>query len=124
MVLSFRSIDVELPIDLTRVGGREPFNSAGTRRAWLGASSSWLVIQARINHRRFRALNEAHDQWAVLNCAAHDFGIVYTTLAEKKRQLAAAGFKTEQMLGSIDGRPVTGEDDTRNAWFHLIARQV
>ena len=57
------------------------------------------------NAQRLRALNETHDDWSIMNCGAHDFGIVvvYTTLAEQKRQLAAAGFDVELVLDNVAG---------------------
>lgn len=79
------------------------------------------------NSRRLRALNETHDDWSIMNCGAHDFGIVvvYTTLAEQKRQLAAAGFDVELVLDNVAGRPVADDADTRAAWwFHYIARKA
>jgi ubiquinone/menaquinone biosynthesis C-methylase UbiE len=79
------------------------------------------------NSRRLRALNETHEDWSIMNAGAHDFGIVvvYTTLAEQKRQLAAAGFETELVLDNVAGQPVADEDDTRGTWwFHYIARKV
>lgn len=84
------------------------------------------LIQSWRNYRRYRGLNEAHAGWAIRNAAAHDFGIViiYTTLAEQKRQLAAAGFTTELVLDSVAGRPVADDAQTRDIWwFHYIARK-
>ena len=78
------------------------------------------------NARRLRALNETHEDWSIMNCGAHDFGIVvvYTTLAEQKRQLEAAGFVTELVLDNVAGRPVTDDADTSGIWwFHYIARK-
>ncbi|MGZ5181499.1 MAG: class I SAM-dependent methyltransferase [Ramlibacter sp.] len=78
------------------------------------------------NHRRLRAMNEAHEEWAVANCAAHDFGIVivYLSLAEQLRQLQAAGFAIEQVFGNLDGQPIAPDADVHDvAWFHVIARK-
>jgi ubiquinone/menaquinone biosynthesis C-methylase UbiE len=97
------------------------------RLGWraLRAARSW--IQSVPNHRRFRGLNESHPDWAIMNAAAHDFGIVimYTTLAEQKRQLQAAGFSTEIVFDSAEGRPVAdGVDDRAVWWFHYVARKA
>ena len=97
------------------------------RLGWriLKLGRSW--VQALRNHRRYSVLNEDHDNWAVMNCAAHDFGIVilYTTLAEQKRQLAAAGFELEQVYDNVAGRPVPEGANTRDvAWFHHVARKA
>ena len=78
------------------------------------------------NARRLRALNETHDDWSIMNCGAHDFGIVvvYTTLAEQKRQLSAAGFEVEIVFDNVAGRPVADDADTSDMWwFHYIARK-
>lgn len=78
------------------------------------------------NHRRYRAVNETHDEWSVMNCAAHNFGIVamYTTLAEQVRQLAAAGFQTELVLDNVNGRPVDESTEATGVWwFHYVARK-
>lgn len=79
------------------------------------------------NSRRLRALNETHEDWSVMNCGAHDFGIVvvYTTLAEQKRQLEAAGFETEAVFDNVAGTPVAGDADTSEIWwFHYVARKA
>ena len=93
-------------------------------RTWRLARS--LVPTFR-NFRRYRGLNEAHDDWAIMNAGAHDFGIVimYTTLAEQRRQLQDAGFKTELVLDNVNGQPVTDDTDTRAIWwFHFVARKA
>lgn len=79
------------------------------------------------NARRLRALNETHEDWSVRNCGAHDFGIVivYTTLAEQKRELQAAGFQVERVFDNVTGELVTDSTDTRGVWwFHYVARKV
>jgi len=82
---------------------------------------SWL------NARRLRALNETHADWSIMNCGAHEFGIVvvYTTLAEQKRQLEAAGFEVEAVFDNVAGRPVDDGADTGAIWWlHYVARKV
>lgn len=92
-------------------------------RAWQLASSlprSWR------NYRRHQVFNEIHDEWAIMNCPAHEFGIVimYTTLGEQRRQLEAAGFKVELVLDNVRGQPVAVDANTREiGWFHYIARK-
>jgi hypothetical protein len=79
------------------------------------------------NARRFRTLNETHEEWSIMNCGAHDFGIVvvYTTLAEQKRQLKAGGFDVELVLDNIAGQPVYDYTDTHGMWwFTYIARKA
>jgi hypothetical protein len=62
---------------------------------------------------------------AIMNSTAHDFGIVlvYTTLAEQKRQLQAADFKIGQALDNVVGRPLANGADIRAIWwFQYIAK--
>jgi SAM-dependent methyltransferase len=94
---------------------------------WRTLKTARSLPRSWLNSRRLRALNETHDDWSVMNCGAHDFGIVvvYTSLAEQKRQLAAAGFDTELVLDNVAGRPVSDDADTRGAWwFHYVARKA
>lgn len=94
---------------------------------WRTVKLARSLPRAWRNAQRLSALNETHDDWSILNCGAHDFGIVvvYTTLAEQKRQLAAAGFEVELVLDNVAGRPVTDDADTSGAWwFHYIARKA
>jgi ubiquinone/menaquinone biosynthesis C-methylase UbiE len=92
---------------------------------------TWQMVhslpRALLNSHRYSVLNETHDDWSIMNCGAHDFGIVivYTTLAEQKRQLHAAGFDVELVLGDATGQPVADDADTSGIWwFHYIARKV
>ena len=101
---------------------------------WNPVKLGWRMLkllrslpQASRNARRLRALNETHDEWSIMNCGAHDFGIVvvYTTLAEQKRQLEAEGFDVELVLDNIAGKPVYASTDTRGMWwFNYVARKV
>ncbi|MEO8654522.1 MAG: class I SAM-dependent methyltransferase [Ramlibacter sp.] len=94
--------------------------------AWRLARSTRSWLQSLPNYRRLRVLNESHREWAIMNAAAHDFGIVvmYTTLAEQKRQLQAAGFHTELVLDNVRGLPVADDADVRGIWwFHYVARK-
>jgi hypothetical protein len=80
-----------------------------------------------MNHRRFSAMNETHESWSVMNAGAHDFGIVvmYTTLAEQKKQLRETGFECEAVFDNERGQPVPDGADTRDMWwFHYVARKV
>jgi SAM-dependent methyltransferase len=94
--------------------------------AWRVARSTRSWLRSLPNYRRLRVLNESHPEWAVMNAAAHDFGIVvmYTTLAEQKRQLDAAGFRPELVLDNVRGLPVADDADVRDVWwFHYVARK-
>jgi len=104
-----------------------PFSWNPLRLGWRALQLVGSLPRSWRNYRRHQALNEIHEDWAIMNCPAHEFGIVimYTTLAEQRRQLDAAGFKVELVLDNVSGRPVTGDTDTREIlWFHYIARKV
>src|SRR5205807_632208 len=68
---------------------RVPFTWNPVKLGWRGLKLAGAWPRAFINHRRLRAMNETHDSWSMMNAGAHNFGIVvmYTTLAEQKRQL-------------------------------------
>jgi SAM-dependent methyltransferase len=94
---------------------------------WRALRTIGALPRSMLNHQRHRALNEAHDEWSIMNCAAHDFGIVvmYTTLAEQKRQLRESGFSPERVLDNVRGEAVADGADTRGVWwFHHIARKA
>lgn len=96
------------------------------RLAWRIARQLGTLPRAISNHRKWSRVNEVHDDWAVMNAGAHDFGIVmvYTSLAEQKRQLREAGYVVEAVYDSAVGALVGDGDDTRKAWwFHYVARK-
>jgi SAM-dependent methyltransferase len=96
------------------------------RLAWRIAKQVAALPRAVRNHRKWSRVNEVHDDWALMNAGAHDFGIVvvYTSLAEQKRQLREAGFTVEVVYDSATGAVVRDGDDTRAAWwFHYVVRK-
>jgi SAM-dependent methyltransferase len=104
-----------------------PFTWNPIKLGWRGLKLATALPRAFMNHKRLSALNETHDSWSVMNAGAHNFGIVvmYTTLAEQKRQLAETGFECEAVFDSACGRLVADSDDTRDMWwFHYVARKV
>ncbi len=95
--------------------------------AWRALKLVFSLPYAWSNARRLRALNETHEDWSIMNCGAHDFGIVvvYTTLAEQKRQLREAGFDVELVLDNVAGETVHDSTDTRQMWwFNYVARKL
>ncbi|MDP3758997.1 MAG: methyltransferase domain-containing protein [Ramlibacter sp.] len=95
--------------------------------AWRTLRLARSLPRSWLNSRRLRMLNETHDDWSIMNCGAHDFGIVvvYTTLAEQKRQLRAAGFGVEAVYDNVAGRLVADDADTRAIWWlHYVARKA
>jgi SAM-dependent methyltransferase len=104
-----------------------PFSWNPLRLAWRLARSLRTLPAALRNHRRLRAANEVHDDWAVLNCGAHDFNllVVYTSLAAQQRQLAACGFTVEAVFGNDSAKPVEpGDDPSPVWWYHYVARKA
>lgn len=104
-----------------------PFTWNPIKLGWRGFKSIRALPRALINHKRLRAMNETHDDWSIMNAGAHDFGIVvmYTTLAETKRQLRETGFEVEAVYDSTRGAVVEDGTDTRDMfWFHFIARKA
>jgi SAM-dependent methyltransferase len=104
-----------------------PFTWNPIKLSWRGFKSIRALPRALMNHRRLSRVNETHEDWSVMNAGAHDFGIVvvYTTLAEQKRQIALAGFECEIVFDNARGQPVPGDADTRDMWwFHYVARKV
>lgn len=81
---------------------------------------------ATYNYLRHVRFHRDYPGYSIRTAAAHDFGIliVYTTLAEQRRQLASLGLVVEAVFGSRNDQPVA--DDTPNNdvwWFHFIARK-
>lgn len=94
---------------------------------WRALRTMRSLPRSVLNHRRHSAMNESHEGWAIMNCAAHDFGVVvmYTTLAEQKRQLRASGFESELVLDNVRGEAVADGADTHGIWwFQHVARKA
>jgi SAM-dependent methyltransferase len=103
-----------------------PFTLNPVRLGWRALKAARSLVLSLRNRRRFRALNHRFAEYSVMNAAAHDFGIVvlYTTLAEQKRQFAATGFSVEAVFDNRQGRLVGDDDDTSAIhWFHFVARK-
>jgi len=83
-----------------------------------------LIVYHRV---MYSGLREERNGYVVSNAAAHNFGLVilYTTITEQNRQLAAAGFKTEAVFDSEEGREVSDDEDLSQVrWLHYIARKL
>ncbi|NUO73181.1 MAG: methyltransferase domain-containing protein [Frateuria sp.] len=109
-----------------RPGLNVVFTPNPLRLVWRVLRSLGALPRAMRNHRRLLAANEDHDECAVRNAGAHDFGllVVYTTLAEQQRQLAAAGFEVPVAFDSERGESVTAAQETHDIrWFHCVARK-
>ncbi len=102
------------------------FSANPVKLAWRVARSAAALPASLYNRWRFGAMRTEHEGYTVANASAHYFGLVilYTTLAEQKRQLAQAGFSTEVVFENTAGRAVSESDDLRDAWWlHFIARK-
>jgi SAM-dependent methyltransferase len=103
-----------------------PFSANPLRLGWRFAQQLRSLPRALRNHQRLKRANEVHEEWAVLNAGAHDFGlvIVYTSIAEQRRQLAAAGFEVESVFDNVRGARVAGNEVQPDVWwFHYVARK-
>jgi SAM-dependent methyltransferase len=103
-----------------------PFSPNPLRLGWRVLRSLSSMPRSWANHLRLRTANEDHDTWALRNCGAHDFGllVVYTTLAQQRRDLAQAGFEVEATFGNLGPHPLReGEDTSGIWWFHHVARK-
>lgn len=104
-----------------------PFTWNPLKLGWRSLKSIRAWPRSLMNHKRFSTMNETHESWSVMNAGAHEFGIVimYTTLAEQKRQLREAGFECEAVFDNKRGQAVPDGADTRDMWwFHYVARKL
>lgn len=103
-----------------------PLSANPLRMGWRLAKGLRSLLRGRRNHQLLSGANELHDDWALLNAGAHEFGlvIVYTSLAEQRRQLATAGFEVEAVFDNVQGERVAGDGMQPDAWwFHYVARK-
>jgi SAM-dependent methyltransferase len=97
------------------------------RLAWRIARFAATLPAILYNRIRFSRLRAERDGYVVSNAAAHNFGLVllYTAITEQKRQLTAAGFKTEIVFESEQGRAASDTQDLSEVrWLHYIARKL
>ena len=102
------------------------FSANPLRLGWRVLRMLAAMPRAIRNHLRLRAANEDHEEWALRNCGAHDFGllVVYTSLNEQRRQLRQAGFEVDAVFDSQRGQAVVPGQDTSDVWwFHSVARK-
>ncbi|MGA7781300.1 MAG: class I SAM-dependent methyltransferase [Paraburkholderia sp.] len=81
---------------------------------------------ASYNYARHARFHRNYEGYSIKTAAAHYFGIliVYTTLAEQRRQLESLGFVVEAVFGCGDGKRVYSDAQTSDAsWLHFIARK-
>ena len=103
-----------------------PFSWNPVRLGWRSFKAFRALPRSWSNYRKYHKLGEHHDGWALWNAGAHEFSILimYTSLAEQKRQLRECGFECEAVFDSARGQPVPDGADTRDMfWFHFVARK-
>lgn len=109
-----------------RPGLHVPFSANPLRLGWRVLRQLAAMPRSWANHLRLRGANEEHEDWALRNCGAHQFGllVIYTTLAQQHRELAQAGFQREATYGNLAPRALAdGEDTSAIWWFHHVVRK-
>jgi SAM-dependent methyltransferase len=110
--------------------GAQPHATRGELiRTALDRPPSW-VFQAvrklaarRRNRRRLGALEERHEQYAILNDDAHNYGLLhyYITRDEQERQLQELGYELMECL-DLEGERVGAGEQSRSGELHYVAR--
>jgi len=96
------------------------------RYGWRIARALRALPLASYNYIRHARFHRDYDGYSIKTAAAHFFGIliVYTTLAEQRRQLASLGFVLEAVFESDHGERIDHNADTNGAWWlHFVARR-
>jgi SAM-dependent methyltransferase len=96
------------------------------RLGWRTLRSLRRFQLGTLNYVRNVRLNRDYGSYAIKTAAAHNFGIVivYTTLAEQRRQLAEIGFQRDAVFGSCAGNRIADDVDSSDAWWlHFIAHK-
>ncbi|HTJ95789.1 MAG TPA: class I SAM-dependent methyltransferase [Pararobbsia sp.] len=95
------------------------------RFGWRTLRSLRVFPVGLYNYRRYSPANRHYGGYATAVCAAHNFGIVivYTTLAEQRRQLEQLGLQLEAVFGSTDAQPISPDGDSDAWWLHCIAHK-
>ncbi|MGI4816242.1 MAG: class I SAM-dependent methyltransferase [Janthinobacterium lividum] len=75
------------------------------------------------NYLRYSGSTQDFDGYSIGNSAAHNFGIVivYTTLANQRRELERLGLELKAVFGSEDGQEIAANGDADAWWLHYVA---
>lgn len=86
---------------------------------------AWRLPQRRANRRRLAPCQRRASEYAIVNDASHDFGLLhyYISRIAQERQLSAIGFEPIAVL-EFDGRPVPAGEDGRGGSLYYAARAV
>lgn len=102
------------------------FTPNPVRLGWRVLRSLVRLPVATANYLRHMNLNRDYPGYSVRAAAAHYFGIViiYTTVAEQRRQLTETGFVNDAAFGSDQGDRIADDAGTSNAWWvHYVAHK-
>jgi len=86
---------------------------------------AWRLPRRRANRRRLAPRQRRASEYAIVNDASHDFGLLhyYISRAQQERQLSELGFRPIEVL-EFDGRPVAGGENGRGGSLYYAARAV
>jgi SAM-dependent methyltransferase len=96
------------------------------RYGWRTLRAIRKLPLACYNYTRHARFHRNYEGYSIKTAAAHFFGIliIYTTLAEQRRQLESLGFVVEAVYGCGDGKRIGEDARTSDAtWLHFIARK-
>jgi SAM-dependent methyltransferase len=96
------------------------------RFAWRVLRALRLSPLAIVNYLRHVRLHRDYSGYSIKTAAVHSFGIVivYTTLTEQRRQLAALGLELDAVFASANGARLADEARSTDTWWmHFIAHK-
>jgi SAM-dependent methyltransferase len=101
------------------------FTPNPVRLGWRTLRALHVLPIGLYNYWRHSRDNHDYGDYATAVGAAHNFGIVivFTTLAEQRRQLERLGLQLEAVFGSSDAQPISPDSDSGAWWLHVIARK-
>ncbi|WP_133645546.1 class I SAM-dependent methyltransferase [Paraburkholderia flava] len=96
------------------------------RYGWRTLRTIRVLPLSIYNYRRHARFHQNHEGYSIKTASAHYFGIliVYTTIAEQRRQLVSLGFVPEAIFNCDDGGRIDDSVQTNDAWWlHFVARK-
>lgn len=85
----------------------------------------WHTGVSLVNRARFSRHDLRTPEYSVINDYCHDYGVMlyYITLDNQRRQLEAAGFRSQAQAFDLDGRPIAEGADSTLSSIAFIARK-
>lgn len=82
-------------------------------------------MRSIVHHLRLRRMQTATDEYAILNDNAHDYALMHYNIepGRQRRQLAAQGFDTLEVLDENGRTRPAGDRATDCAWLLYVARR-